>query len=519
MLVNTSEQIKKKVTEFIEKINVKFFIIAVVQFLATFFLDKFIFLAPNFYHNWKYLLLKSFTFVVLVWFWQLVAITIKKVREKSTVTRVFLKSFLLYFSIMLIFLFLTWPGVWRFDEFQILSAARFLDFFYWQHWLTSLFYMFSISIFPFPAGIVIVQLFIISLTVSYVVSQTYNLYSTRLAALFFLFFLFPSVVVNNLYPMRLPLYSFIELFLFSYIIFKYLNNAFLSKRDFFIIVSLTSIVATWRAESAIYIICLPLLIGALFYKKTSKKYLINLFLVIAIFASLIVKIQFDVGTNNWYRLTAIITPLSEIVKHDFRSSDKEKDLAVINKVFDVERIQKNSGMMVFWTPGTIKNTNLEDIKKLELVYIKIVLNNFELFWNERFNLFKYSVGFVKVRIQESDPFYQTLLQFPNNKSINNPSRLEIIKNLENAGVFFYNPLIPLCIISVLMVVLLLCNSSLFLIPFFIIIQTLLTIFTAPVGFFMYYLPCYLCSYTFFILLLIHFIKNRHKPPSKHSLIG
>ena len=75
-----------------------------------------------------------------------------------------------YFLLMLVLLLLTWPGIWRMDEFGILTSAVQLFPHFWQNYITSVFYIYALMLFPFPAGVILVQIICISLIIARLVT-------------------------------------------------------------------------------------------------------------------------------------------------------------------------------------------------------------------------------------------------------------------------------------------------------------------------------------------------------------
>jgi hypothetical protein len=71
--------------------------------------------------------------------------------------RNFVKYSLIYFIVMMTFLLLTWPGVWRWDEFEMFAKYRNMTVNPWFGPVISYLYIFSMMLFPFPSGVTIVQ--------------------------------------------------------------------------------------------------------------------------------------------------------------------------------------------------------------------------------------------------------------------------------------------------------------------------------------------------------------------------
>lgn len=199
----------------------------------------------------------------------------------------YLSFFVGYTGIMWIMLLLVWPGVWRWDEFWILDGSRYFIPNSYQHWLTSVLYIASLMILPFPTGVIIVQILLISFLVSFII-KTINENFLHLSnwtkwILLIPFLLFP-VIDSNLYPVRCSLYAFAELAFITFLI----NEIFNRKRDpeYMITPNATGIfcclsilLAVWRSESIYYLVLAPILYMLIFKGKTQK---INLLLLIGV---------------------------------------------------------------------------------------------------------------------------------------------------------------------------------------------------------------------------------------------
>ena len=150
-----------------EKLNKKCVIIACLHFILTFFTDTLIFdysLSDfsSLLQAGKSLLAigsKVAFFFILIFIWHGLFYLFTKANRK------FVKYTLIYLGIMTLLLLLTYPGIFRMDEFGILFTAQVVFPEFWQNYLTSIFYIISMMLFPVPAGIVFVQCICISLIV------------------------------------------------------------------------------------------------------------------------------------------------------------------------------------------------------------------------------------------------------------------------------------------------------------------------------------------------------------------
>lgn len=505
--------------------NLKFFLVALINFIITLYTSHIVFDKVPDFNDQKYLIIKILAFIILVIFWQIVPRIIKKIKEKNEKTITFLKYFSIYFGVMLLFLFLTWPGIWRFDEFFIFYSVKQLAYASWQHWLTSAFYIFCLYFIPFPVSIVLFQLLFISLVVAYIVSEFQLIFKTKHALLLLIPFLFPSFIDSNLYPFKYTIYSYVELLLFSSIIFKYLDKKEINYKNIFYWGTLISLVSSWRAEAEFFIIAIPILLIILFHKVITKKQIISLMLIISICTGFIIAIQNnEIGKDKYkYALTGIMTPLSNILKTDFKSDNKAKDIQVINRVIDVESLIQVGGVQTFYKDGKVHNITRENMNELIKVYLKLIFYNFPAFARERMQSFVESQNLI---IANNVDAFVTQAYIPaefTNKPINSKLRLKTINTLEckkNNDYkqpnflynLFYNPVIPFCFLSFIFLMgIFRKNKLMIFIPLLILIQTALTICTIPNPMFMYYFPLYVCGYVFSLMLILAvFVKDKRQ---------
>ena len=82
-----------------------------------------------------------------------------------------LQVFGIYFSILLVMLILLWPGTWQWDDIGVLAGARCFDVLPWQHVLSSFFQNIFLQLIPTPGGVILVQLVIAAVIVSYAVTD------------------------------------------------------------------------------------------------------------------------------------------------------------------------------------------------------------------------------------------------------------------------------------------------------------------------------------------------------------
>ena len=511
-------------------VNVRswFLVISLFHFFITTYTDTIVFGRVDFVSFPVYIVVKLVVFVLLVFFWQMAPVIYHRIKNKNIETICFFKHFGVYFLIMLVFLLLTWPGVWRWDELFIAENAGRLSLNYWHHWLTSLFYIISFSIIPFPAGVVFLQILIISLSVGWVSYRTFKVFNPKFQWILLIPMLFPSVIDNSLYPMRICLFAFMEFLLLSSIILQYEAQKEITKSDIIFWGVLTAVVTAWRTESFFFILILPIALIILFRKRLHVKSVVCYILIAGTLTAGIMGIQRTGQTNTSdedYSLTAILSPLSAIIKTEFKSDDPKGDLEIIDQVISVESLLAEDGIAVYWTEGTRAYTQ-EDSSNLMKTYLKLVVHNFPTFLGNQWKLFSQASALVKDASNctgnsaylfslTDEEIYDTFRgDFVLNQPINEVLRKHVISALECRSYasyekttvlypVFYNVIPPIIILIFMFICGFFTKRIIYsAMSFLILIQTGLNFATAPSAFFMYYLPTYICGYGMGILFLL-----------------
>lgn len=502
--------------------NIRFVFIALIHFYITTFTDTLVWRNHEYWKSKKYLIIKFVVLILLILFWQGVANYKKNPR--------LVKYFLLYFALMFAMLMLTWPGNWQWDEFGILNKVKELDMFYWQHWLTSIFYMFALAIVPFPGGIVLMEIFLISLIVGFIIDKVADIAGTKAAITLFIPLCLPVVIVNNLYPMRNTFCAYLELLLFFEIIIKCRGENSLSWKSICEFVGLTVLVSTWRSESIICIIAIPVLIF-MFFKQTTKLKKVFYVLAVFVFSFFVLMVQKAGGSNKEYALTGILGPLVDVIESDYSSGIREEDLEIIDRVVDVDKF-KISANYAFWEG--LRDYTDQDLEEFNKTAIRLIATNPVPLIKGRIKLFIESNGmvlnkFLLIRhgssiIYDNNPIYKedndVFSDFSDSNYLNQPIHKEVRKALlrlldcqsyHDIGVqtlmapLLHNALIPMCILAAVIFIAIRRKQWLWVYICVIILgKTGLIILTAPIGFFMYYFMVYVVGY---MLGMLYWITN------------
>lgn len=494
------------------KLNRKFVWIALIHWILTFFTDHIIFE----YVMWDFsdvtqMVKTAMTYgakavflLILIGIYQGLYFFFAKADKRLV------KYALIYFCINMILLFLIWPGIWRMDEFGILNSAVKLLPVFWQNYLTSLFYVFSLMLIPVPAGVIIVQCALISLMAGYIVRFFVERFGKN-GLLAFVPCLFFPVLDSNLYPMRMSLYGFLELLLLV-LLFEKCKNQNESKKNtrkksfeaeseknggkiivkddesdkreggrfakdkwgvagsWIFICILAAIVTVWRTEAVYYFLLFPLLLVILFIKNMDRKALVKIICTYLV-CSLCLFVPQTVGdkltSGNQYDLTSVVLPLVPLVEEAYGQEDCREQLNAIDQVIDVEIAvegarENKSGISLFWSrPDFQREYTDEQYKEFKNTYYGLIMKFPEVFLKERWDCFVHSVDLLQntTEIFEAEGVanYDVFRAYPGTAPINGDMRNAVIKMLEwrsmedyetkKVGYFLvYGHIAPICIL-------------------------------------------------------------------------
>ena len=529
------------------KLNKKFIWIALVHWMLTFFTDHIIFEYVMWdFSNVTQMVKTAMTYgakavflLVLIGLYQGLYFFFAKADKRLV------KYTLIYFCINMVLLFLVWPGVWRMDEFGILNSAVQLLPVFWQNYLTSLFYVFSLMLIPVPAGVIIVQCALISLMAGYIVRFFTDCFG-KSGLLAFLPFLFFPVLDSNLYPMRMSLYGVLELFLLVLLFEKQKKR----KRSggnagfWLFICILGALVTVWRTEAVYYFVLFPLLLGILFLKNMDRRTLVRLictYLVCALCLFIPQKVGDKLTSGNQYDLTSVVLPLLPLVEEAYGQETCREQLYAVDKVIDVEMAvegakRNQSGISLFWShPDFQRGYTDEEYRAFKSAYYNLIVKFPKVFLAERWDCFIHSVDLLQNTTElftaEGVANYDVFREYPGTAPVNGDVRNMVVKILEwrdrkdyqqeRAGyALVYGPIIPICILLSAWAV---CLFGRKWHEFFLLslplVKLPLIFLTAPSRLFMYYYSLYLIGYFVLIYLLLAVWKKLEGPTKKTIAYG
>lgn len=479
---------------------------------------------------------KLIAFLLYLVLWSLALYIAKKIKEKDKKTLNFLQVFIVYFTINIILLILTWPGIWRFDEFKILACVKNYELEYWQHYLTSVFYNLALMIIPMPTGVIIAQIAVISAIVAYIISSFKGLFKNKkIANILYVPFLLLPLLDANLYPIRLSIYTYIELLLVCQLIFM-ANKEEYTNKDVAILLASLILLSVWRSEGILFIALIPI-ICIFFLKKRFPQVLDRIFItVVSIIISVCLIVpqenSYKVSTNNQYEVTSYVNQLYVVVKKDLENGEmSEETKDTLNKVIDLDYFMSFKTGIDAHNCGLLyrENYTKEEYNAFKKEYKKLAKKYFGDVLKERITLFMQTSGFEKdinvhvdnTRIIYTRPANKAMSDFRTLYKTAQPLSLSIRNNVINilegwnlntnnintniTFNIFYNVVPSIIIVTILCIICLIKRKWITLLTLGIsLAKAFAIILTAPDTFFMYYLPIYIVGY--FMLALIIALK-------------
>ena len=431
-----------------------------------------------------------------------------------------------YLVINLALLAFIWPGYWVWDEYFVLTATHAGELPSWQNVLTSIYFVLSMLAIPSGVGIVLIQAVVSAIAVGYVVARTASvLRRPRLAYLLLIPLVTAPVLLNNLYPLRLTMYSYLELLVLFRLLFiakqpELVTNRY---RELLVFGAAISLLAFWRTEGIYYLLVIPILLVALRIFRRPARRLLGVATVFAIVAMVGGTYYLTSSTNEpRYQVTASLNPISVMLQHPLTGEHLDENLAAIDRVVDLDIVRQfPSAVEVpsFWK-GAVRTDYAEHIGGYNRAFVSLVLENPGAYVDARVQTFLSANSLTTsiTQIQRATPFYgerpepvsELIDTFENEnrgaKPLDSDLRSSVVRQflmIDNAGTL--SPLAALVwtiipvglLLTAAFVIALVRRKWLYAgIAALILARAALVLVTAPSNYFMYYLPLFLSGWLF-----------------------
>ena len=471
-------------------------------------------------------------FVLLCVIWSSVWFLTAKLRAGDRAYKRWFRFFGIYFGIQMLLMLILWPGTWAWDDIMTLEfSVRCYGIFAWQHVFTSIFQMVALHIFPFPAGIIIIQQLLIAVCVAtslFWMEQSLGLKRLKNGALDIaikLFpFLMPPVLMYQISGYRNGPLVYLELLLVVLLLkeIKERKQRCISIWYYVFLVSLLAVVAEWRSENIIYIAIGVCVFALRNYKKTYYKISIVV-LALALFMAAHQVQKYIMGEDDMYAIASTMRPAVELLRRADSQKD-EQEIADMSEVVDKNYVDNHPGMhgeLVFGEAGIRdKHISHQAYQKYMKGLTNLVIKYPGVFLHERVSLFLAAMGIkgdglqmtnVQHTVHLMDTSYaNTHLDFMRNSGwlMVKPFAPELRKSLilalgqqtydgKESPLFyvFWNGLIPIgFLIVALFYGLRKKNRLLFGLVAVLLIKMFAVILAEPSSWIMYYLSQYMAGY-------------------------
>ena len=422
----------------------------------------------------------------------------------------------------------------------MLAGLDSINIAYMQHYLWYIFYVVCFMIFPTMATITIMQLLIISAIVGYMFMKLEEIFNyKKIIWLFFIPLLFLPVIDNNLFPLRNSVITYLLLLLLFEILLLYKRKDKIeTKKDFIKIVILVSVISALKTEYMCLILMIPIIIKFIFGIRFKD---VCILMISMLLITEIINIPQKDEKNNTYILTSMVNPLSTIIKSENVKGIEEEDIKKIDTVINYEKLKENASytnIHVYFS-DKYSNRKITTKQKIDFIvtYIKIVVNNMDLFLENRFTTFLYTSGMKKdyinhtghenpnwtLKVEYNPEFYKLKKYYMKNcvdPIFGQELREYTIKIINCRDLNDYNKtnfLHPICYNVIPQVI----GLGLILIYGFIkrnlmyismtavcLIEFVLIFLTAPAAFWMYYMPIYMSANMIIMYLIVNSIYKK-----------
>lgn len=356
-----------------------------------------------------------FGFFVVCFFFTCIRLLIKK----NSIFLSYMKQFLIYFVPLFLLLILTWPGIFKGDDFYVLKAVRSYSLSPAQTGITSLFYICCLRFFPSMAGITFFQILIISCIYAYIFKNLKDIYpDCHFILCRIVLFLFP-VLDACLFTLRATLTGFFFLLILSCCYFIWKKEQTNLKQIFFLC-ALTGLVIAWRSELVYMLLFLPIYI-VLIYKKFADgqqaqafagqckkgliRFLLCFIITVGFYSFFNIPNKIALNGSNKYPISLVINPLGNIFAQDeIRGEHAYDDIMIISELLDVQALRKHPSVRnisQYWNiPDTLPKKQLNAFMNAS---VDLILHNFDSFLYYRYQTFRYTNGMVRDEINHPTP--------------------------------------------------------------------------------------------------------------------
>lgn len=499
-----------------ERINIKILCLSIVFAMISFFTDNIIFDKIQIQRQ-HYLTLKLIYVILIVCIGQLICKLVYAIKRSESV-RTAVKFAGICFGILMVFLFLTYPGIWLWDNMEMLSMASTMKLSGWHGYYMQCFFVFALMAIPFPVGVNICQIIIIASVMGrifYIVSGWIK--NKKKAYLLILFLLLPANLYWSLMAYRTAFFGFF----YGLAVLEFINLWKNKDCNLIYFVLLYGFIWNIRSEGYGLLLFIPLIAFKLFHseqKKNAVTFLIGSLIMAGV-------VSMPIPSDRNYLASAIMNPLECMMKSELSSDNLQRDLGNIDKVFSVDTLKNSEASPIsasvegaaWFKEGFWDNIycSQEDWNNMLKAYCNLVYFNPQLFLKFRAETMLASINYNKSTINEIESLVNGAEgqfgfdSFNGTKPINEGMRQFVQKLIGyewgesfvyKVGIILGSAIVPLAMVFVLFVYGVYCRRKELWLSSIVVFATIFIVFlTAPAANSMYYYSLYNSMYLLLVI--------------------
>lgn len=452
-------------------------------------------------------------------FYYIVLTVIQKLIKHDRKFLSYFKYFIGYFAFMSIFWLLTWPGIFKGDEFYVIQSAKDFTLSSGQSGLTSIFYIVSLLFFPSMATITFMQLLIICSIFAIIMHDMSEVIHGKRRIILYLPFVLLPVIDGNLFTLRATLVSWIFLFVICKLYYLVRTDK-LTMRHAWFLSMLTGLLIAWRSEYIYMLLLLPFTLW--FIKKVNIKRALLLCIICFISYSIFqIPNKIALNGSNKYPISLVLNPIANLFTEveTLKGPCVYDDVMEINKLVDAALLRQSASVRnisQYWNiPDVLPEEQLRSFMKASL---RLIIYNPDKFLKYRWQTFAYTNGLYPDRVNHPcgtvdsitklvyyDMDYKEMFVFMNpplgqslrEKTISLLACRTYQEEIKTNALLpvFYN-CIPVIVCMLVLFIIGCCKKDKLtaMLVLMTSAQVVLIFLTAPAMFFMYYFCFYLSGY-------------------------
>ncbi len=452
-------------------------------------------------------------------FFYIVLTVIQKLIKHDRKFLSYFKYFIGYFAFMSIFWLLTWPGIFKGDEFYVIQSAKDFTLSSGQSGLTSIFYIVSLLFFPSMATITFMQLLIICSIFAIIMHDMSEVIHGKRRIILYLPFVLLPVIDGNLFTLRATLVSWIFLFVICKLYYLVRTDK-LTMRHAWFLSMLTGLLIAWRSEYIYMLLLLPFTLW--FIKKVNIKRALLLCIICFISYSIFqIPNKIALNGSNKYPISLVLNPIANLFTEveTLKGPCVYDDVMEINKLVDAALLRQSASVRnisQYWNiPDVLPEEQLRSFMKASL---RLIIYNPDKFLKYRWQTFAYTNGLYPDRVNHPcgtvdsitklvyyDMDYKEMFVFMNpplgqslrEKTISLLACRTYQEKIKTNALLpvFYN-CIPVIVCMLVLFIIGCCKKDKLtaMLVLMTSAQVVLIFLTAPAMFFMYYFCFYLSGY-------------------------